>query len=79
MDKRELLKLAGQYFISDAGLSAANLTRKIQIAEGHLDCFATGKKRCDQMTCRWRADCLGESNEAVPVDVESTVPDKKSE
>lgn len=79
MTKTELLKLAGQYFISDAGLSAANLIRKIQIAEGHLDCFATGKTRCDQMTCRWRVDCLGASSEVVPVESECTVPNKNSE
>lgn len=79
MNKTELLKLAGQYFISDAGLSTANLIRKVQIAEGHLDCFATGKTRCDQMMCRWRKDCLGESSETVPVEIESTVPNKNLE
>ena len=60
MKKADLLKLAGQYFISDAGLSTANLIRKIQIAEGHIDCYATGKTQCEQMGCRWRASCLGE-------------------
>lgn len=58
MDKAELLKLAGQYFISDTGLSVANLIRKIQIAEGHVDCFATDRLRCDQLSCRWRQECL---------------------
>lgn len=58
MDKAELLKLAGQYFISDTGLSVANLIRKIQIAEGHVDCFATDRQRCEQMSCRWRQECL---------------------
>lgn len=61
MKKTELLKIARQYFISDTGLSAANLIRKIQIAEGHVDCFATGKTVCDQMACRWRNDCMGEA------------------
>ena len=60
MKKADLLKLAGQYFISDAGLSTANLIRKIQIAEGHIDCYATGKTQCEQMACRWRGSCLGE-------------------
>ena len=59
MKKADLLKLAGQYFISDAGLSTANLIRKIQIAEGHIDCYATGKTQCEQMACRWRGSCLG--------------------
>ncbi len=64
MKKADLLKLAGQYFISDAGLSTANLIRKIQIAEGHIDCYATGKTQCEQMGCRWRGSCLGEVDEA---------------
>ena len=59
----ELIKLARQYFISDAGLGMANLIRKIQIAEGHVDCYATGKTHCDQMNCRWRRDCLGAAGE----------------
>ena len=63
MKKADLLKLAGQYFISDAGLSTANLIRKIQIAEGHIDCYATGKTQCEQMACRWRGSCLGEVND----------------
>jgi hypothetical protein len=62
MDKSELLKLAGQYFISDTGLSVANLVRKIQLAEGHTDCFSTGRTRCDQMACRWRAECLSDAS-----------------
>ena len=79
MNKAELLKLAGQYFISDAGMSTANLIRKIQIAEGHVDCFATGKKSCDQMTCRWRKDCLTETSEIATAETESTLLNKKSE
>ena len=68
MKKADLLKLAGQYFISDAGLSTANLIRKIQIAEGHIDCYATGKTQCEQMACRWRGSCLGEVDAAGEVD-----------
>ena len=64
MKKADLLKLAGQYFISDAGLSTANLIRKIQIAEGHIDCYATGKTQCEQMACRWRRSCLAEVDDA---------------
>jgi len=70
MDKSELLKLAGQYFISDTGLSVANLVRKIQLAEGHTDCFSTGRTRCDQMTCRWRAECLPETSSPTDLDAE---------
>ncbi len=61
MDKAGLLKIADQYFIASTGLTTANLVRKIQRAEGHADCFATGKKNCDEMTCRWRDDCLDDS------------------
>ena len=75
MDKSELLKLAGQYFISDTGLSVANLVRKIQLAEGHVDCFSTGRTRCDQMACRWRAECLPDAtspaSDSAPADLES--------
>ena len=63
MNKTELLKLARQYLIADEGLSEANLIRKIQRAEGHVDCFATGKKHCEHMTCRWRATCLPDAQE----------------
>jgi hypothetical protein len=61
MNKSELLKLAGQYFISDTGSSVANLVRKIQLAEGHVDCFSTGRTRCEQTGCKWRAECLPEA------------------
>lgn len=59
----ELLKLARRYFISDEGQSAANLIRKIQLAEGHVDCFSTGKTHCDNMTCHWRKECMRDSGD----------------
>jgi hypothetical protein len=64
MDKAALLRLAEQYFVSDVGLNTANLVRKIQLAKGHLDCFATGKTSCDESDCRWRKDCLGQDGQA---------------
>ncbi len=76
MTKAELLKLAGQYFIADTGLSTANLIRKIQIAEGHVDCYATDKKNCEQMTCRWRKECLPESSEKETSEPESALINK---
>lgn len=79
MKKPELLKLARQYFISDAGLSTANLIRKIQLAEGHVDCYATGKTRCDQMGCRWRRNCLGEGNLPDAGEMPTEIPDKPEE
>ena len=52
MDQKSLQKLASQYFIADAGLGITDLIRKIQLAEGNIDCFATGKNNCLEMTCR---------------------------
>lgn len=62
MNKNDLLQLARRYFILDAGLSEANLIRKIQVAEGDVACYATGKDRCAQMVCRWRQSCLPETD-----------------
>jgi hypothetical protein len=63
MSNGDLIELAHRYFISDSGLSSENLIRKIQVAEGNIDCFKTGKNECDQTACRWRKDCLGKSAE----------------
>ena len=79
MNKEELLKLAGRYFVSDTGLSVANLIRKIQIAEGHTDCFATGKIQCDQMACRWRKECLPQPGEQTATEPEAALSNKKKE
>jgi hypothetical protein len=54
----ELIELARRYFLADDGLSQANLIRKIQVAQGNPQCFATGKRSCDQSACPWREDCL---------------------
>lgn len=66
MNQKDLLDLARKYFIFDAGLGEAHLIRKIQLEQGHVDCFATGKSGCDQMTCGWRMECLGGSPEDAP-------------
>lgn len=58
MNLMELTQLARQYYISDTGLSETNLIRKIQLAAGVTDCFATGRTSCDDVNCRWRKDCL---------------------
>jgi len=76
MNKGELLKLAGRYFIADTGLSVANLIRKIQIAEGYIDCFSTGKSQCDQMACQWRKDCLPPSGEQTLTEPETGLSNK---
>lgn len=68
MNKNELLKLAKRYFIADAGLSEANLIRKIQRAEGSVDCFATGRTGCEQTACPWRKACVSASAEYLQPD-----------
>ena len=68
MDKNALIELAKRYFISDASPSEANLIRRIQVAEGNSDCFATGRKTCDQSACRWRKECMSEFEEQARAD-----------
>lgn len=62
MNKNELIELARRYFIADDGLSMPNLIRKIQVAQGNPQCFATGKRSCEQAACPWREDCLPKSD-----------------
>lgn len=69
MSQDDLLELAKRYFIFDAGLSKANLIRKIQVEQGHIDCYATGKSSCEQMQCWWRKGCLSAAAEDLPADV----------
>jgi len=40
------------------GIKREVLIRAIQTAEGNFPCFGTAKDYCDQMSCRWREDCL---------------------
>ena len=40
------------------GSSKMELIRRIQRAEGNLDCFGTEKNDCDQLGCCFREDCL---------------------
>lgn len=79
MSNEELLKLARQYFIADTGLSKANLIRKIQIADGHVGCFATGKTQCDQMGCPWRNDCLPRAADAPDSASQTDVKNEKDD
>lgn len=62
MNKSDLIELARRYFIADDGLSLPNLIRKIQVAQGNPQCFATGKLGCDQTACPWREECLPKSD-----------------
>lgn len=68
MKKRDLIDLAKKYFIFDAGLSKANLIRKIQVEQGQGDCYATGRINCEQMACPWRNDCFADFAEDAAAD-----------
>ena len=57
MDKAILREFAKRYFVFDDGLSSANLVRKIQLAQGEVACFATGRAECANANCRWRKEC----------------------
>lgn len=60
---KEARNIAKKHHIETAGLSVAELIRKIQLSEGNFDCFATSTNgECDQLGCLWRNDCF-----AVPV------------
>lgn len=78
MNQKELQRLARQYLIFGDGLSESNLVRKIQRAEGEVDCFATGRTTCDNTTCRWRQDCLVDPASDMQTTPES-LPEKKRE
>lgn len=70
MKKPQLSELAKQYFILDDGLSETNLIRRIQRAEGSLDCYATTRVWiCVQFGCNWRRDCLRQAAESAPVEL----------
>jgi hypothetical protein len=62
MNATDVSELAKRYLVSSKGLSKPQLIRKIQRAQGNLDCFATGKSSCEHIQCPWRVDCLGESD-----------------
>ena len=58
MNKTDLIELANRYFLADDGLGTSNLIRRIQVTQGNIGCFATGKRSCEQTNCPWRDDCL---------------------
>jgi hypothetical protein len=61
----DLIELGKKHYIFDASLGKTELIRKIQIAEGHFDCYAmAGSSECNQLKCSWREDCLLESAQA---------------
>lgn len=68
MNKKALIELAHRYFLLDDGASEVNLIRRIQVAEGRGDCFATARAAgCEQFDCKWgRRECLRRAEELDP-------------
>ena len=59
MELKELKEKASNLGIKPKiGIKREVLIRAIQTAEGNFPCFGTAKDYCDQMSCRWREDCL---------------------
>ena len=55
----EIEKKARQKGIKDTWkFSKKDLIRAIQRQEGYLECFASGRNKCDQVVCCWREDCI---------------------
>jgi hypothetical protein len=46
-----------------------NLVRSIQRAEGNIDCYRTGRKDCERLSCVWRAHCLKEPESVSKTDM----------
>ena len=59
MTVKELRRVAKVLGIKTAGLRKAEMIRAIQTAEGNFDCFDTATDYCDQMSCLFRSNCLG--------------------
>jgi hypothetical protein len=55
----EIEKKARDLGIKDTWkFSKKELIRNIQRNEGYAQCFGSGLKSCDQLTCCWRSDCV---------------------
>ncbi len=59
MQVAEIKTIAKQHGVKISKLKKAELIKKIQLAEGYFDCFATpADGYCDQKECLWRSDCI---------------------
>lgn len=55
----EIRKFAQKLGIKTSKLNKTVLVRKIQLAEGNFDCFASeAVNNCDQPECMWKTDCV---------------------
>jgi len=59
MNMEQIRALANAIGISPGKMVKAEVIKKIQLAEGNFDCYATASSRdCDQAGCCWRDDCF---------------------
>jgi len=59
MNMQEIRDIARNHGVKTSRLSKVRLVQAIQQVEGNFDCFATAVAGvCDQLDCRWRADCF---------------------
>lgn len=66
MHMQDIRKIAQEHGLKTSRLSKLALVRLIQGSEGNFECFATALHgQCDQMECRWREDCLGQSQSGL--------------
>jgi hypothetical protein len=59
MDITEVREIARSQGINPANIFKSELIKTIQVREGNFDCYGTAYNGvCDQLGCRWRADCF---------------------
>jgi hypothetical protein len=58
MKMQEVREIAKKMGIKTANMKKADIIRAIQLAEGNIDCYDSGKStECGQDDCLWREDC----------------------
>ena len=58
MKMQEVREIAKKMGIKTANMKKADIIKAIQLAEGNIDCYNTGKAaECGQDNCLWREDC----------------------
>ena len=55
---QEVREIAKKMGIKTANMKKADIIKAIQLAEGNIDCYDSGKSaECGQDNCLWREDC----------------------
>ena len=58
MKMQEVREIAKKMGIKTANMKKADIIKAIQLAEGNIDCYNSGKSaECGQDNCLWREDC----------------------